>query len=142
MVEAFWLQSPDRNSYHSPSDDGSDAAPGAVLSEVDATSSDLDHFADGEFQMGEVDSGTSNRTHSVGDGFPMESVDAPSSNLPRGYRHRSPGLHVVCSYFGFQITLPYALFSDVKIAGMYWAFRSLIIKILLSACCELTRGFF
>ncbi|XP_069032576.1 zona pellucida sperm-binding protein 4-like [Embiotoca jacksoni] len=88
----------------------------AVLEAVGVvTRESFDPFAD-EVDM--EDSDTANSTCATQNGFQVEFVEThPGSwtgNLSKGY----PGLELVCSNAGFQITLPTNLFSEVKVLGL------------------------
>lgn len=112
MVSTTPLSPPDDSSDYDNSYDTIPDVEGA------ATSDNFDSFADHGFQV-EADSGSRNWASVTDDGFPVEFVDSPPRSWTSTTSPSSPGLDVVCSEAGFQISLSAGSLSDVKVLGMY-----------------------
>ncbi|KAE8281905.1 Zona pellucida sperm-binding protein 1 Zona pellucida glycoprotein 1 [Larimichthys crocea] len=72
---------------------------------------------DGGFEVDFEDAPPRSWTSSIDDGFEVEFEDAPPRSWTSSTSRSSSELGVVCSDFGFQITLPSGPLSEVKILG-------------------------
>lgn len=82
----------------------------------------VDFFAPHGLDVDEESSSDPNLASGLGGGFHVEFVDAPPRSWAAGTSQSSTDLEVDCSDVGFQITLPTASLSNVKVLGMHLTF--------------------